>query len=50
MAVKDRREIGKEIARLLAENRASVNELDAIFNWAKHELTVAIAPANPDDP
>lgn len=50
MAVKDRREIGKEIARLLAENRAGVNELNAIFDWARRELTVTIGPTGPDHP
>lgn len=50
MAAQDHREIGKKIARLLAESRVGVNELNAIFDWAKRELTVTLSPDCPDDP
>lgn len=50
MTLKDREETGKKIARLLAENRAGVNDLFAIFDWAKRYLVVTTSPADSKNP
>ena len=43
-AVRKRAEIAKRVAALLAENAATVSEIDVIFNMAKHYVTVMLPP------
>ena len=50
MAAKSLNAVGKDVARLLAENRATVSELGTIFAFARSYLVFSFNPSAEDGP